>query len=180
LIKIERDERFSETSSPFGKEDKDYAALHRLRHVSVLRGGYGFYGDSLFIAAILQNNDAQNTPEFGPEYNLAGKNEVAQAAALNQVIASGQEIFQTYQQALSGTGTVKISTFDRHFRPSTTQQYDLNLQHSFSSKHITERASAEFRADFSTTPIWLPWDCQRPAKVVRSARRLASFWAIRA
>jgi hypothetical protein len=98
---------------------------------TVLRGGYGFYEDSIFIASVLENNDAQNISEFGPEYNPAGNNQVAQAAPVSGVITSGVDIFHTYQDAISGTGSVKISTFDKHLRPSATQQYDLNIQHSF-------------------------------------------------
>jgi len=98
---------------------------------SVLRAGYGFYEDSIFIASILQNDGAQNITDFGPEYNPAGTNQVAQAAGLNIVIQNGQEIFESYADALAGAGTVKISTFDKNFRPSYTQQFDLNIQHSF-------------------------------------------------
>jgi len=104
---------------------------------SVLRGGYGFYGDSVFMKSILQNNGAQNISVFGPEFNPAGTQKVAQAAGLtNTVIASGVPIYQTYAAALAGQGTVAISTFDKNFRPSYTQTYDLNIQHSFSSNVI--------------------------------------------
>jgi hypothetical protein len=98
---------------------------------TVLRAGYGFYEDSIFIAAVLESDGAQNISDFGPQYNPAGENEVAQAAGLNAVLTSGKDIFESYTDALKGTGTVKISTFDKHFRPSTTQQYNLNVQHSF-------------------------------------------------
>jgi hypothetical protein len=98
---------------------------------TVLRGGYGFYGDSVFMKSILQNNGAQNISVFGPEFNPAGSDEVAQAAGLPGVVQSGQPIFQSYSNALAGQGTVKISTFDKNFRPSYTQSYDLNIQHSF-------------------------------------------------
>jgi len=40
-------------------------------------------------------------------------------------------------QALAGTtGTVKISTFDPNFRPSYTESWDLNIQHSFTPSII--------------------------------------------
>ncbi|HEY1256346.1 MAG TPA: TonB-dependent receptor [Terracidiphilus sp.] len=104
---------------------------------SVLRGGYGFYGDSVFMKSILQNNGAQNISVFGPEFNPAGSQKVAQAAGLpNTVIANNVPIYQTYAAALAGQGTVAISTFDKNFRPSYTQTYDLNIQHSFGSNVI--------------------------------------------
>jgi hypothetical protein len=37
---------------------------------------------------------------------------------------------------LSGAGTVKISTFDPNFRPSYTESWDLNIQHSFTPSII--------------------------------------------
>jgi hypothetical protein len=105
---------------------------------TVLHVGYGFYGDSIFMKSILQNGGVQNIGVFGPEYNPAGSEKVAQAAGLNTVIQSGQPIFQSYANALAGQGTVKISTFDRNFRPSYTQNYNLNLQHSFTSSVIAQ------------------------------------------
>jgi hypothetical protein len=103
---------------------------------TVLRGGYGFYEDSVFMKSILQNTGAQNISVFGPEFNPAGSNKVVQASGLSTVIKYDQPIFDSYTDALAGQGTVAISTFDKNFRPSYTQQYDLNLQHSFSSNVI--------------------------------------------
>ena len=74
---------------------------------TVLRGGYGFYEDSIFMASILKNYGAQNISVFGPEYNPAGSNEVAQASALNAVIQDDQPIFQSYAAALAGQGLVE-------------------------------------------------------------------------
>lgn len=99
---------------------------------TVLRGGYGFYYDSIYMKSVLQNNGAQNISVFGPGLNPAGSEEVAQAAGLaNTVIEPGTPIFQTLEEALAGAGLVKISTFDPNFRPSYTQSFDLNVQHSF-------------------------------------------------
>lgn len=98
---------------------------------SVLRGGFGLYYDSIYMKSVLQNNGAQNISVFGPGLNPAGSEEVAQAGANNVVIASGTPIFQTLSQALAGAGVVKISTFDPNFRPSYSENFDLNLQHSF-------------------------------------------------
>jgi hypothetical protein len=103
---------------------------------TVLRGGYGFYYDSIYMKSVLQNNGAQNISVFGPGLNPAGVSKVAQAGVANSVIVSGQPVYQSYADALAGQGVVKISTFDKHFRPSYAQNFDLNLQHSFSSSVV--------------------------------------------
>jgi len=105
---------------------------------TVLRGGYGFYQDSIFMKSILQNNGAQNISVFGPGLNPAGSEEVAQAGGLNEVIQSGQPLFQSFSSALAGAGVVSISTFDHHFRPSYTQSIDLNIQHSFTPSVVAQ------------------------------------------
>ena len=112
---------------------------YQLSETTVLRGGYGIYEDSIFMKSILQNNGAQNISVFGPGQNPAGSNEVAQAGGLSVPaggIQSGHPIFETYNQALAGAGIVKISTFAKNFRPSATQSYDLNLQHSFTNSVV--------------------------------------------
>jgi Carboxypeptidase regulatory-like domain len=104
---------------------------------TVLRGGYGFYYDSIYMKSILQNNGAQNISVFGPGLNPAGSEEVAQASGIaNTVIEPGTPIFQTLSEALAGAGVVKISTFDKNFRPSYTQSIDLNVQRSFTPSVI--------------------------------------------
>jgi len=104
---------------------------------TVLRGGYGFYYDSIYMKSVLQNNGAQNISVFGPGLNPAGTKEVAQASGLTGVVIEpGTPIFQTLSQALAGAGTVKISTFEPGFRPAYTQEFDLNLQHSFTPSVI--------------------------------------------
>jgi hypothetical protein len=106
---------------------------------TVLRGGYGFYYDSIYMKSVLQNNGAQNISVFGPGLNPAGSEEVAQASGIaNTVIEPGTPIFQTLAEALAGAGVVKISTFDKNFRPSYTQSIDLNLQHSFTPSVILQ------------------------------------------
>ena len=105
---------------------------------TVLRGGYGLYYDSIFMKSVLQNNGAQNISVFGPGLNPAGADKVAQAGILNQVVVSGQPIFQSYADALAGQGVVKISTFEKNFRPSYSQSYDLNLQHGFGSSVVLQ------------------------------------------
>ncbi len=98
----------------------------------VLRGGYGLYYDSIYMKSVLQNNGVQNISVFGPGLNPAGSDLVANAGGNNVVATPGTLIFPTsVEEALAGAGAVKISTFDRNFRPSYTQEWDLNLQQSF-------------------------------------------------
>jgi len=111
---------------------------YQVNNKTVLRGGYGLYEDSIFMKSVLQNNGAQNISVFGPGLNPAGVNKVAQAPGLNAVIVSGQPIFESYANALAGAGVLKISTFDKNFRPSYTQTWDLNIQHSFTSSVVLQ------------------------------------------
>lgn len=103
---------------------------------TVLRAGYGWYYDSIYMKSVLQNTGAQNISIFGPGLNPAGTQQVAQATANPVVISPGTPIFQTLSQALAGQGVVKISTFDPNFRPSYIMSWDLNLQHSFTPSVI--------------------------------------------
>jgi hypothetical protein len=105
---------------------------------TVLRGGYGFYYDTLYMKSILQNNGLQNIPVFGPGQNPAGINQVVTAQGNNAVIKPGVDIFPAFNPSVANAapGSVSISTFDPHFKPSDTQQWDLNLQHSFASSVI--------------------------------------------
>lgn len=86
------------------------------------------------MKSVLQNGDLQNISVFGPGLNPAGSSKVANASALqNTVIEPNQPIYQTLNAALSGAGVVSISTFDKNFRPSYAESFDLNLEHSFTS-----------------------------------------------
>jgi hypothetical protein len=107
---------------------------------TVLRGGYGYYYDSVYIKSILQNNGVQNISVFGPGLNPAGSNLVVNAQGLNQVIQPGVDIYPTIAEASQNPapGSVSISTFDKHFRPSDTQIWDLNIQHSLTNAVILQ------------------------------------------
>ncbi len=102
----------------------------------VLRGGYGIYNDSIYMKSVLENEGLQNVSDFGPELNPAGTEQVVNASALSAVIQSGQPIYETYQQALSGQGITSISSFDPHFRPGYLQSYDVNFEHQFTSSVV--------------------------------------------
>jgi hypothetical protein len=105
---------------------------------TVLRGGYGFYYDSVYMKSVLQNNGLQNISVFGPGLNPAGINQVVNAQGLNQVIKPGVDIFPAFNTSIAGAapGSISISTFDPNFKPSDTQQWDLNLQHSLTTSVI--------------------------------------------
>ena len=114
---------------------------YQLDNNTVLRGGYGFYYDSVFIKSVLQNNGAQNISVFGPGLNPAGSNEVVNAEGLNQVIQPGADIYPTFAAASGASaapGSISISTFDKNFKPSDTQIWDLNLQHSLTNSVIAQ------------------------------------------
>ena len=98
---------------------------------TVLRGGYGLYYDSIFLRELLYNTWLTNGGKFGPQFNPAGSNQVATASALGGTITANSPVFNSYQQALAGQGTVGLSTLDRNFRSSYAQSYNLNVQHSF-------------------------------------------------
>jgi hypothetical protein len=109
---------------------------YQVNSKSVVRAGYGLYYDSIYMKSILQNNGAQNIPVFGPGLNPAGVNEVATAQGLPTVIQSGQPLYYNLQQALAGEGIISISTFAKNFRPSYSENWDLNVEHSFTSSVI--------------------------------------------
>jgi hypothetical protein len=108
---------------------------------TVLRGGYGFYYDSLYMKAVLQNNGVQNISVFGPGLNPAGVHEVVNAQGNNAVIQSGVDIYPTFAQA-SGVaatpGSISVSTFDPKLKPANVQLFDLNLQHSFGNAVVAQ------------------------------------------
>jgi len=108
---------------------------------TVLRGGYGFYYDSIYMKSVLQNNGAQNISVFGPGLNPAGSNQVVNAQGLNQVIQPGVDIYPAFSNASiasASPGSISISTFDPKFRPSDTQIWDLNIQQSITNSVVLQ------------------------------------------
>jgi hypothetical protein len=104
---------------------------------SVLRGGYGFYYDSIYMKSVLQNNGLQNVPVFGPGQNPAGVHLSYQSEGIpGTTMQSGVQIFPNFTPSALPTSGINISTFDPNFRPPYTQSFDLNLQHSFTPNII--------------------------------------------
>jgi len=105
---------------------------------TVLRGGFGLYYDSIYMKSVLQNNGVQNISVFGPGLNPAGSSQVAQATGNSVVVAPNVPIYPTLDQALAmqAGSLVKISTFNKNFRPGYIESFDLNLQHSFTPSLI--------------------------------------------
>jgi hypothetical protein len=106
---------------------------YQLDPKTVLRGGFGLYYDSIYMKSVLQNNGAQNISVFGPALNPAGSSQVAEATGNSVVVAPGVPIYPTLDEALAqqAGSLVKISTFDKNFRPGYVESFDFNLQHSF-------------------------------------------------
>ncbi len=89
----------------------------------MIRGGYGLYYDSIYMKSVLQNNGAQNISVFGPGLNPAGSNLVC---AAHQGSIPSFKTANPFSKRLTlrwpETARSRISTFERNFRPSYTQE----------------------------------------------------------
>ena len=113
---------------------------------TVIRGGYGFYYDAIYIVPFLNLRGTVNNGPFGVQDNPAGTSPVVAANAAILVIpdggptghATGTPIFPSLSDALAGTGTINLFAVDRKFRPSATQSFNLNVQHSLTPSVVAQ------------------------------------------
>jgi len=113
---------------------------------TVVRGGYGLYYDAIYMVPFLNLRGTVNNGPFGVQDNPAGTSPVFAANANVSIIpdggstgnASGTPIFPTLSSAIAGAGTINLFAVDRKFRPSATQSFNLNLQHSVTPSVVAQ------------------------------------------
>ncbi len=113
---------------------------------TVVRGGYGLYYDAIYMVPFLNLRGTVNNGPFGVQDNPAGTSPVVAANANVSIIpdggstgnASGTPIFPTLSSAIAGAGTINLFAVDRKFRPSATQSFNLNLQHSVTPSVVAQ------------------------------------------
>jgi hypothetical protein len=105
---------------------------------TVLRGGFGFYYDALWLAPFL-NLSSKNSGPFGVQDNPAGNSKVAQSATNQFVWKSGQQIFPPLETTLaSTTGVVNLFSVQQDFQPGVTYSFNLNVQQNMGKMGILQ------------------------------------------
>src|ERR1700749_2465594 len=92
------------------------------------------------MVPFLNLGNTVNNGLFGVQNNPAGTDPVVAANAVVSIIPSGGStgnpvgtpIFPTLSDALAGTGTINLFAVDPNFRPSVTNNFDLNVQQDLS------------------------------------------------
>jgi hypothetical protein len=97
---------------------------------TVVRGGFGLYFDAIYMIPFLNVRSTTDNGPVGVEDNPAGVSPVAAANAGPFVIQNGAPIFQPLSAVLAGTGLVNLFSVARDFKPSYTESYNFNIQHS--------------------------------------------------
>ena len=113
---------------------------------TVIRGGYGFYYDAIYMVPFLNLRGTVNNGPFGVQDNPAGTDPVVAANATITIIPdggatgnpAGTAIFPTLSDAIAGAGIINLFAVDRKFRPSATQNFNLNLQHAVTSSMVAQ------------------------------------------
>ncbi len=107
---------------------------------TVLRAGFGYYADTPNLNPFLDNRPGNQAPN-GVEGNPGGPNPVytvgATAAAQGRIQA-GVPIFPSALNGspCSATSPCGVFSIDPNFRPSYDENYNINLEHTFSPKMI--------------------------------------------
>ncbi len=122
----------------YGAASPRLGAAYQVNPSLVVRGGVGLYFDSPYMLPLLNLRGTTNGGAVGVGNNPAGGSPVAAASVNNYVIANGQPIFPTLQQAVAGAGVTNVFSVNHSFHPSNTLDYNINLQQSLGSSMLLQ------------------------------------------
>ena len=109
---------------------------------TVLRAGFGYYADTPNLNPFLDNRPGNQAPN-GVEGNPGGASPVYSVSALhggsNTTIVGGQPIFpSSIGYPCSATSPCGVFSVATNFRPSYNENFNINLEHTFSPKLIMQ------------------------------------------
>jgi hypothetical protein len=103
---------------------------------TVMRAGFGFYADTPNLNPFLDNRPGNAAPN-GVEGNPGGPNPVYTVAPVGGVNTTIMPNVPIFPSALNGspctaTSPCGVFSIDRNFRPSYNENYNFNMEHTFS------------------------------------------------
>ena len=107
-----------------------FAYQPRENGTTVVRGGVGFYFDNPYLIPFFDLRFTANGGAPGVQDNPTGSQPVAFPSENSFVIVNNQPIFPTLDQSIAGAGVVNVFSVNPNYRPSTTLNYNLNIQQS--------------------------------------------------